>query len=40
MDRRDVEPGPGAKSSTWPTKCLSTHPIPRRPGLWCCAGTA
>jgi len=40
LDRRDVEAGPGAKSFTWPTKCLSTHLIPRRPGLWCCAGTA
>ncbi len=40
MDRRDVEAGPGATSFTWPTKCLSMHPIPRRPGLWCCAGTA
>ena len=40
MDRRDVEAGPGATSSTWPIKCLSTHPTRRRPGLWCCAGTA
>ena len=40
MDRRDVEAGPGATSFTWQTKCLSTHPIPRRLGLWCCAGTA
>ena len=40
LDRRDGEAGSGPTSFTWPTKCLSTHPIPRRPGLWCCAGTA
>ena len=40
MDRRDGEAGSGPTSFKWPTKCLSTHLIPRRLGLWCCAGTA
>ena len=40
LDRRDGEAGSGPTSFKWPTKCLSTHLIPRRLGLWCCAGTA
>lgn len=40
LDRRDAEAGYGPTSSPWPTKCSLMHPIPRRPGLWCCAATA